>query len=139
MSMTADIDSPQQDQASNPALDARAAASLNALSEARPTFTADLEEAGRAHTHLAQEWQRETDAQDALTRAEQYASGMIARVDLTGHRFAGFTVGALAVALLLVFGAIPRTGPPALRFGRGDDLAGHGDHVGGVGRGYGRD
>lgn len=107
MSMTADIDSPPHDQAPNPPLDATAAASLNALLEARPTFAADLEEAGRAHTHLAQEWQRETDAQDALTRAEQHASGMIARVNLTGRRFAGFTVGVLAVALLLVFDAIP--------------------------------
>ncbi len=107
MSTTADIDSPRQGQAPDPALDARAAASLSALFEARPALAADLEEAGRAHTHLGQQRQRETDAREALTRAEQRASGMTARLDLAGHRFAGFTVGALAVAILLVFDAIP--------------------------------
>jgi hypothetical protein len=107
MSTTADIDNPRQGQASDPALDVRAAASLGALFEARPALAADLEEAGRAHTHMEQERQRETDARDALIRAEQHASGMTARLDLAGHRFAGFTVGALAVAILLVFDAIP--------------------------------
>jgi hypothetical protein len=107
MSTTADIDNPRQGQAPDPALDVRAAASLGALFEARPALAADLEEAGRAHTHMEQERQRETDARDALTRAEQHASGMTARLDLAGHRFAGFTVGALAVAILLVFDAIP--------------------------------
>ena len=107
MSTTADIDRPPQGQAPDPALDARAAASLGALFEARPALATDLEEAGRAHTHLEQERQREADARDALTRAEQHASGMTARLDLAGHRFAGFTVGALAVAILLVLDAIP--------------------------------
>src|ERR1700676_4489059 len=107
MSTTADIDRPSQTQPPDPALDARAAASLSELFEARPTLAADLEEAGRAHTHLEQERQREADARDALTRAEQHASGMTARLDLVGHRFAGFAVGALAVAILLVFDAIP--------------------------------
>ena len=89
------------------ALDARAAASLGALFGARPALAADLGEAGRALTHLEQERQREADAQDALTRAEQHASGMTARLDLAGHRFAGFTAGAVAVAILLVFDTIP--------------------------------
>jgi len=107
MSTTADIDRPRQGQAPNPALDTRAAASLSALFEARPALATDLEEAGRAHTHMEQERQREADARDALTRAEQHASGMTARLDVSGHRFAGFTVGAVAVAILLVFDAIP--------------------------------
>jgi len=107
MSTTADIDSLHQGEAPDPALDARASASLSALFEARPTLAADLEEAGRAHTYLEQKRQREADARDALTRAEQHASGMIARLDLAGHRFAGFTVGAAAVTILLVFDAIP--------------------------------
>ena len=107
MSTTADIDRPRQGQPPDPALDARAAASLSALFEARPALAADLEEAGRAHTHLEQERQREADARDTLTRAEQHASGMTARLDLAGHRFAGFTVGAGAVAILLVLDAIP--------------------------------
>jgi hypothetical protein len=107
MSTTADIGSLRQGKAPDPALDARASASLSTLFEARPALAADLEEAGRAHTHLEQERQRETDAHHALTRAEQHASGMTARLDLAGHRFAGFTVGALAVAILLVFDAIP--------------------------------
>ncbi len=107
MSMTADIDRPRQGQTPDPALDAKAATSLSALFEARPALAADLEEAGRAYTHLEQERQREADARDALTRAEQHASGMTARLNLAGHRFAGFTVGALAVAILLVFDAIP--------------------------------
>jgi hypothetical protein len=107
MSTTADIDRPRQGQAPDPALDARAAASLSTLFEARPALAADLEEAVRAHTHLEQKRQREADAHDALTRAEQHASGMTARLDLAGHRFAGFMVGALAVVILLVFDAIP--------------------------------
>jgi hypothetical protein len=107
MSTTADIDRPRQGQVPDPALDARAAASLSALFEARPALAADLEEAGRAHTHLEQERQREADARDVLTRAEQHASGMTARLDLAGHRFAGFTAGAVAVVVLLVFDAIP--------------------------------
>lgn len=107
MSTTADIDRPRQDQPPDPALDATAAASLSALFAARPALAADLEEASRAHTHLEQEQQREADARDALTRAEQHASGMTARLDLAGHRFAGFTAGAVAVAILLVFDAIP--------------------------------
>ena len=107
MSTTADIDRPRQGQAPDPALDARAAASLSALLKARPDLAADLEEVGRAHTHLGQQRQREADARDALTRAEQHASGVTARLDLAGHRFAGFTVGVLAVAILLVLDAIP--------------------------------
>jgi hypothetical protein len=107
MSTTADIDQPREDPTPDPALDARAAASLRALLEARPALAADLEEAGRAHTHLEQERQREADARDALTRAEQHASGMTARLNLAGHRFAGFTTGAMAVAILLMFDAIP--------------------------------
>jgi hypothetical protein len=107
MSTTADIDRPSQSQPPDPALDARAAASLSVLFEARPALAADLEEAGRAQTYLEQERQREADARDVLTRAEQHASGMTARLNLAGHRFAGFTVGALAVAILLVFDAIP--------------------------------
>ena len=107
MSTTADIDSLHQGEAPDPALDARASASLSALFEARPALAADLEEAGRAHTYLEQKRQREADARDALTRAEQHASGMIARLDLAGHRFAGFTVGAAAVVILLVFDVIP--------------------------------
>jgi hypothetical protein len=107
MSTTADIDRPRQGQAPDPALDARAAASLSALFKARPALAADLEEADRAHTHLEQERQREADARDALTRAEQHASGVTARLNLAGHRFAGFTIGALTVAILLVFDAIP--------------------------------
>ena len=107
MSTTADIDHPRPDQAPDPALDARAAASLGALFGARPALAADLGEAGRALTHLEQERQREADAQDALTRAEQHASGTTARLDLAGHRFAGFTAGAVAVAILLVFDTVP--------------------------------
>ena len=107
MSTTADIDHASQGQVPDPALDARAAASLRALFEARPALATDLEEAGRAYTHLEQERQREADALDALTLAEQHASGVTARLDLAGHRFAGFTIGALAVVILLVFDAIP--------------------------------
>jgi hypothetical protein len=107
MSTTADIDRLRPGQVPDPVLDARAAASLSALFGARPTLAADLEEAVRAHTHLEQERQREADTRDALTRAEQRASGMTARLDLAGYRFAGFTVGAFAVAILLVFDAIP--------------------------------
>jgi hypothetical protein len=107
MSTTADIDPPRESPAPNPALDARAAASLSALFEARPALAADVEEAGRAHTHLEQERQREADARDALTRAEQHAAGMTARLDLAGRRFVAFTVGVLAVTVLLVFDAIP--------------------------------
>ena len=107
MTTSTDIDHSWPDQAPDPALDARAAASLGALFGARPAFAADLEEAGRAHTHLEQERQREADARDALTRAEQHASGMTSRLDLTGRRFAGFTAGAVAVAILLVFDTIP--------------------------------
>lgn len=107
MSTTADIDSLNQGEVPDPALDARASFSLSALFEARPALAADLEEAGRAHTYLEQQRQREADARDALTRAEQHASGMTARLNLAGHRFAGFTVGVAAVAILLVFDAIP--------------------------------
>jgi hypothetical protein len=107
MTTSTDIDHPRPGQAPDPALDGRAAASLGALFGARPAFAADLEEAGRAHTHLEQERQREADARDALTRAEQHASGMTARLNLTGRRFAGFTAGAVAVAILLVFDTIP--------------------------------
>jgi hypothetical protein len=107
MTTSTDVDHSRPDQAPDPALDARAATSLGALFEARPALASDLEEAGRAQTHLEQERQREADARDALTRAEQHAAGMTARLNLAGHRFAGFTVGALAVALLLVFDAIP--------------------------------
>jgi hypothetical protein len=107
MSTPADIDRPSQSQPPDPALDARAAASLSVLFEARPALAADLEEAGRAQTYLEQERQREADARDALTRSEQHTSGMTGRLDLAGHRFAGFAVGALAVAILLVFDAIP--------------------------------
>jgi hypothetical protein len=105
MTTTTGTNHPGGDQA--PGLDARAAALLSALFAARPSLAADLEEAGRAHTHLEQERQRETDALQAQRTAEQHAAAVAARVDLAGRRFAGFTVGAAAVAALLVFDAIP--------------------------------
>ena len=107
MATTADINHPDGEKAPDPALDARAAASLSALFAARRSLAADLEEAGRAHTHLEQERQREADALQAQSTAEQHAAGVTARVDLAGQRFAGFTTGAVVVTVLLVFDAIP--------------------------------
>jgi hypothetical protein len=107
MTTTADIDHRHQEQVPDQTLDAGAAASLGALFAARPSLAADLEEAGRAHTHLEQERQRETDALQAQGRAEQHAASVTARLDLAGQRFAGFTAGAVVVAILLVFDAIP--------------------------------
>lgn len=105
MTTTADID-PAHD-APDPSLDAQAAASLSALFEVRPSIAADLEEAGRAHTHLQQERQRELDALRAQGKAEQRAASLTAKLDLADQRFAGFTVGAAVVTALLVFDAIP--------------------------------
>jgi hypothetical protein len=105
MTTTADID-PDHD-APDPSLDAQAAASLGALFKANPAIAADLEEAGRAHAHLRQERQRELDAVRTQGEAEQNAAGLSAKLDLAGQRFAGFTLGALAVAALLFFDAIP--------------------------------
>ena len=107
MTTTTDINHPDGEKAPDPALDARAAASLSALFTARRSLAADLEEAGRAHTHLEQERQREADALQAQSTAEQHAAGVTARVDLAGQRFAGFTTGAVVVTVLLVFDAIP--------------------------------
>ena len=107
MSTTADIDSLHQGEAPDPALDARASASLSALFEGAPG-PRGRPRGGRPRAHVpGTERQREADARDALTRAEQHASGMTARLDLAGHRFAGFTAGAAAVVILLVFDAIP--------------------------------
>jgi hypothetical protein len=107
MTTTTDINHPGGAKAPDPALDARAAASLSALFAARRSLAADLEEAGRARTHLEQERQREADALQVQSTAEQHAARMTARVDLAGQRFAGFTTGAVAVTVLLVFDAIP--------------------------------
>ena len=60
-----------------------------------------------AHTHLEQERQREADALQAQSAAEQHVAGVTARVDLAGQRFAGFTTGVVVVTALLVFDAIP--------------------------------
>lgn len=91
----------------DPSLDTQAAAALSALFDARPGVSADLEEAGRAHAHLEQERQRETDALQAQAKAEQHAAGVTAKLDLADRRFAGFTLGAVAVAVLLFFDAVP--------------------------------
>jgi hypothetical protein len=107
MIMTADTNHPDGEKAPGLALDARATASLSGLFAARRSLAADLDEAGRAHTHLEQERQREADALQAQSTAEQHAAGVTARVDLPGQRFAGFTTGALTVTVLLVFDAIP--------------------------------
>ena len=107
MTMTADTNHPDGEKAPDLALDARATASLSALFAARRSLAADLDEAGRAHTHLEQERQREADALQAQSTAEQHAAGVAARVDLPGQRFAGFTTGAMTVTVLLVFDAIP--------------------------------
>ena len=95
MTMTTDINHPHGEP--DPALDARAAASLSALFEARRSLTTDLERAGRAHTHLEQERQREADALQAQNTAEQHAAGVAARLDPAGQRFAWFTAGAVVV------------------------------------------
>ena len=105
MTTTTDINHPHGEQ--DPALAARAAALVSALFKARRSLTADLEEAGRAHTHLEQERQREADALQAQSTAEQHAAAVTARLDLSGQRFAGFTAGAAAVTALLVCDAIP--------------------------------
>jgi hypothetical protein len=105
MTTTADID-PDHD-APDPSLDAQAAASLGALFKADPSIAADLEEAGRAHSHLRQERQRELDALQAQAKAEQNAAALSAKLDLAGQRFAGFTLGAVVVTALVVFDAIP--------------------------------
>ena len=104
MTMTTDINHPHGEP--DPALDARAAASLSALFEARRSLTTDLERAGRAHTHLEQERQREADALQAQNTAEQHAAGVAARLDPAGQRFAWFTAGAVVVTSLLAFDAI---------------------------------
>jgi hypothetical protein len=105
MTTTTDID-PAHD-APDPSLDAEAAASLSALFEARPSIAADLEETGRAQAHLQQQRQRELDAVEAQGKAEQRAASLTAKLDLADQRFAGFTVGVVVVAALLVFDAIP--------------------------------
>jgi hypothetical protein len=105
MTTTTDIDAPHD--APDPSLDAQAAASLAALFEARPFIAADLEEAGRAHAHQQQERRRELDALQAQSQAEQRAANLTAKLDLAGRRFAGFILGAVIVAGLLVFDAIP--------------------------------
>ena len=107
MTTTADTDHHHQDDPPDPSLDTQAAAALSALFDARPSIAEDLAEAGRAHTHLQQERQREADALQAQSKAEQHAASLNARLDLAGQRFAGFTVGAIIVAVLLVFDAIP--------------------------------
>jgi hypothetical protein len=105
MTTTADIDPGHE--APDPSLDAQAAASLSALFKAHPSIAADLEEAGRAHAHLQQERQREFDALQAQGEAEQRAASLTAKLDLAGHRFVGFTVGAAVVTGLVVLDAIP--------------------------------
>jgi hypothetical protein len=105
MTTTTDTNPPHGEQ--DPALAARAAASLGALFKARRSLAADLEEAGRAHTHLEQERQREADALQAQSTAEQHAAGVTARLDGSGQRFAGFTAGVTSVIALLVLDAIP--------------------------------
>jgi hypothetical protein len=105
MTTTADIDSGHD--APDHSLDAQAAASLGALFKASPSIAADLEEAGRAHSHLRQERQRELDAAQAQGKAEQRAAALSAKLDLAGQRFAGFALGAVAVTALVVFDAIP--------------------------------
>lgn len=105
MTTTADID-PDHD-APDPSLDAQAAASLGALFKASPSIAADLEEAGRAHAHQRQERQRELDALQAQGKAEQKAAALSAKLDLAGHRFAGFALGAAAVTALVMLDAIP--------------------------------
>ena len=107
MTTPTDIDHQPEGQAPDPSLDALAAASLSALFDARRSIAVDLEEAGRAHTHLQQERQREADALQAESKAEQRAASVTAKLDLADHRFAGFTVGATIVAVLLVLDAIP--------------------------------
>jgi hypothetical protein len=105
--MTEIITRPHGGETPDPSLDTQAAAALSALFEARPDVSADLEEAGRAHAHLEQERQRETDALQAQAKAEQHAAGVTARLDLADRRFAGFTLGAVAVTVLLFFDAVP--------------------------------
>jgi hypothetical protein len=105
--MTEIITRPHGGETPDPSLDTRAAAALSALFEARPDVSADLEEAGRAHAHLEQERQRETDALQAQAKAEQHAAGVTAKLDLADRRFAGFTLGAVAVTVLLFFDAVP--------------------------------
>lgn len=105
--MTETITRPQGGETPDPSLDTRAAAALSALFDARPGVSADLEEAGRAHAHLEQERQRESDALQAQAKAAQHAAGVTAKLDLADRRFAGFTLGALVVAVLLFFDAVP--------------------------------
>ncbi|MGC1757279.1 MAG: hypothetical protein WA805_29645 [Trebonia sp.] len=103
----ADITRRREGGTPDPSLDAQAAAALSALFDARPGVLADLEKVGPAHAHLGQERQREADALQAQTTAEQHAAGVTAKLDLAGHRFAGFTLGAVIVAVLLFFDAVP--------------------------------
>jgi hypothetical protein len=105
--MTTTVDIDPDHGAPDPALDAQAAASLGALFKASPSIAADLEEAGRAHSHLRQERQRELAAMQAQGRAEQHAAALSAKLDLAGQRFAGFALGALVVTALVVCDAIP--------------------------------
>ena len=105
--MTETSTRPQGGETPDPSLDTQAAAALSALFDARPGISADLEEAGRAHAHLGQERQRETDALQAQAKAEQHAAGVTAKLDLADRRFAGFTLGAVVVAVLLFFDAVP--------------------------------
>jgi hypothetical protein len=102
-----DVAHPGGHESPDPSLDARAAASLSALFEARPAIATDLEEAGRAHTHLQQEQHREVDALQAESKAEQRAASVTAKLDLADHRFCGFTVGGIVITVLLIFDAIP--------------------------------
>jgi hypothetical protein len=104
---TADITGRRGDRTPDPSLDAQAAAALSALFDARPDVSADLEEAGRAQAHLEQERQREADALQAQSKAEQHAAGVTAKLDLADRRFAGFTLGAVSVGVLLFFDAVP--------------------------------
>jgi hypothetical protein len=104
---TADSTRRREGEISDPSLDTQAAAALSALFGARPDVSADLEEAGRAHAHLEQERQREADALQAQAKAEQHAAGVAAKLDLADRRFAGFTLGAAVVAVLLFFDAVP--------------------------------
>jgi hypothetical protein len=116
---TADITGQPEGGTPDSSLDAHAAASLGALFGVRPVVASDLEEAGRAHAHLEQERQREADALQAKGAAEQHAASVTAKLDLADRRFTGFTTGALMVAVLLFFDAIPLNWA-AQAFGLGD-------------------
>jgi hypothetical protein len=99
-------DEPERDR-SDPALDGRASAALSTLLHDHPVVAGELEEAVRAHTHLQELQRRAGQATTAAREADRRVASLAVKLDPSGHRILGFTVGAALVTLLVVLDGVP--------------------------------